>query len=137
MVVVFLAFYFTVFAIIRAGQLEVQFPFYYVSYIIFPLMSWIPLGVIVLLMIDHCEQGEYVSFASEQRPPDPRDWDIGVGSESSLGEEQQDESEQALGEHHNEGDVVVMATEKTQPLLINQSINDHEGYISPVSGGHP
>ena len=90
---------------------------YYLSYATLPFLVWIPLVFIVVLSEGHCEQGEYVSLTSEQRPLDPPDWHIDVGSESSLAEEQQDESEQALGEHRNERDVAAMAMEKTLPLL--------------------
>ena len=101
----------------KVGQLDVSLESYQIAYIILPLLLSVQLSIIMAFLVGHCEQGEYVSFASEQRPPDPRDWDIDVGSESSLAEEQQDESEQALGEHHNEHDVAAMVMEKTQPLL--------------------
>ena len=103
------------------GQLDVSLATYHASYIVLPFLLSIQLSLIMAFLVGHCEQGEYVSFASEQRPPDPHDWD--VESELFLAEEQQDESEQALREHHafgerhNERDVAAMAMEKTQPLL--------------------
>ena len=90
---------------------------YYASYAALPFLVWIPLVFIVVLSEGHCEQGEYTSLAAEQKPPDPHDGDIDVESGSSMTEEQQDESEQALGEHRNEHDLAAMAREKTLPLL--------------------
>ena len=90
---------------------------YYLSYAALPFLVWLPLVFIVVLSEGHCEQGEFTSLASEQRPHDPCDWSIDAGSESPMTEGRQDESEQALGEHHNERDVAAMAMEKTLPLL--------------------
>ena len=39
----------------------------------------------------HCSRGEYISIAADQRPPDPRDWD--VESEASVTEGKQDEAD--------------------------------------------
>ena len=90
---------------------------YYGSYAALPILVWLPLVFIVALSEGHCEQGEFTSLAAEQRPPDPHDWSIDVESGSSMAEEQQDESEQALREHQNERDLVAVVVEKTLPLL--------------------
>ena len=89
----------------------------YASVVALPILVYIHLAFIVALSEGHCEQGEYTSLASEQRPPDPRDWDIDVESGSSMTEEQQDESEQALRKHQNERDLAAVVVEKTLPLL--------------------
>ena len=114
---VIIAVYFSITMLNLAGQLEITIKNYYLAYVALPLFVWLPLAFIVGLSEDHCEQGEYTSFASEQKPPDTRDWDIDAESGSLMTEGGQDESEQALEEHPNERDVAAMAMEKTLPLL--------------------
>ena len=41
----------------------------------------------------HCSKEEYISIAEDQRPPDPRDWD--VESEASVTEGEHDEANTA------------------------------------------
>ena len=36
----------------------------------------VPLMGVIHYLLDHDEEGEYISIAPEQRPPDPRDWDV-------------------------------------------------------------
>ena len=40
------------------------------------MLICIPLIYIVLNLEAHCSRGEYISFAADQRPPDPSDWDV-------------------------------------------------------------
>ena len=49
---------------------------YYFAYLFLPMLICIPLIYIVLDLEAHCGRGEYISFAADQRPPDPRDWDV-------------------------------------------------------------
>ena len=60
---------------------------YYVAYTLLPMLICIPLMYVIFQLLKHCDKGEYASFAADQRPPDPRDWD-----EESATEEQQDEA---------------------------------------------
>ena len=63
---------------------------YYVPHaILICLICW-PLSYIILYLKDHCDKGEYASFATDQRPLDPRDWDVESGSSMTAG--QQDEA---------------------------------------------
>ena len=57
-----------------------------------PMLTAIPLLRITKVLEGHCTQGEYASCALDQRPPDPRDWDIDVESESSMTDGLQDDS---------------------------------------------
>ena len=43
-------------------------------------MICVPLIYIVRFLEAHCSRGEYISIAAEQRPPDPRDWDVESGT---------------------------------------------------------
>ena len=63
---------------------------YHFAYIILPMLIYLPLSYIIYYLDTHCDKGEYVSFAADQRPLDPRDWD--VESESSMTAGQQDEA---------------------------------------------
>ena len=56
-----------------------------------PALICHPLGLVIFIYLHaHCDKGEYVSIAADQRPLDPRDWD--VESESSVAERQHDEA---------------------------------------------
>ena len=57
---------------------------------IVPTLICHPLGLVILYLHAHCDKGEYVSIAADQRPLDPRDWD--EESESPLTEGQHDEA---------------------------------------------
>lgn len=60
------------------------------SYLVLPFFVCPSLGYIISKVNGHCKQGEYVSFAPDQRPPDPRDWDVESAVNYLKG--QQDES---------------------------------------------
>ena len=49
---------------------------YYPAYLFLPMLICFPLAYIVLDLKAHCSRGEYISFAPDQRPPDPSDWDM-------------------------------------------------------------
>ena len=71
---------------------------YYVAYTLLPLLICIPLMSVIFQLSKHCDKGEYASFAADQRPPNPSDWD-----EESATEEQQDEAStcsSSTGENH-------------------------------------
>ena len=63
---------------------------YYLAYMILPMLISVPLGYIIYYLEAHCDKGEYASFAADQKPLDPRDWD--VESESSMTAGQEDEA---------------------------------------------
>ena len=48
---------------------------YYVAYTLLPLLICISLMYVTFYLSNHCDKGEYASFAADQRPPDPSDWD--------------------------------------------------------------
>ena len=63
---------------------------YHVAYMILPGQIYYPLFYVIIYLESHCDKGEYVSFAADQRPLDPRDWDVESGS--SVTARQQDEA---------------------------------------------
>ena len=62
---------------------------YYIANMLLPLLIYFPLGYVIVYLSNHCDKGEYASFAADQRPPDPSDWD--VESQSSVTSGQHDE----------------------------------------------
>ena len=56
-----------------------QFLHYY-AYPSLPVLICVPLIYIVQFLGAHCSRGEYISIAADQRPPDPRDWDVESGT---------------------------------------------------------
>ena len=62
---------------------------YYIAYVLLPLLIYFPLGYVIVYLLKHCDKGEYASFAADQRPLNPEDWD--VESETSVTEGQYDE----------------------------------------------
>ena len=68
----------------------VLYELYYLAYTFLPLLISGPLMVITYLIKAHCDKGEYISIPADQRPPDPRDWD--VESEASVTEGEHDEA---------------------------------------------
>ena len=61
-----------------------------VAYIALPLLLCAPLFFIIHKLKDHCDRGEYISFAADQRPIDQSDRD--EESESFVTEGEQDEA---------------------------------------------
>ena len=59
---------------------------HYYAYPSLPVLICAPLACIVLNLEAHCSRGEYISFAAEQRPPDPRDWDVESGASVKAGQ---------------------------------------------------
>ena len=51
----------------------------YLAYFILPMLIYFPLGYAIVYIQFHCEKGEYVSFAADQKPLDPADWDVESG----------------------------------------------------------
>ena len=90
---------------------------HYVAYISLPMLTFVPLGIILAFVLHQCEKGEYVSFAADQRPLDPRDWD--VESRLSVTERRQDEA-RTDGERNS-----INETEQSQ-LIDTNSINETE-----------
>ena len=62
---------------------------YYVAYMLLPLLIYFPLAHVIPYLPKHCDQGEYVSIAADQRPPNPSDCD--VESQPSVTSGQHDE----------------------------------------------
>ena len=65
-------------------------PLYDSDYMFFPVLVCFPLSYVIVYLEAHCDKGEYASFAADQRPLDPRDWDVESGSSVTAG--QQDEA---------------------------------------------
>ena len=63
---------------------------YYVAYGFLPILICLPLGYVVIKLEDHCEQGEFVSYAKEQEPHDT------IQEQHPAVEEQRP----PVGEHH-------------------------------------
>ena len=75
--------------LIDETELEVEH-LYYVAYMFLSLLISLPLTYIMAHLATHCDKGEYVSITADQRPLDPRDWDVESGSSMTAG--QQDEA---------------------------------------------
>ena len=92
---------------------------YYVAYEFLPILICLPLGYVVIKLEDHCEQGEFVSYAKEQEPHDTiqeqqlavEEQQLAVEEQRPPVEEQQpaveeqqpavEEQHPAVGEHHH------------------------------------
>ena len=99
---------------------EKPLPFlHYVAYLCLPMLTFMPLGVILHCLPFQCEKGEYVSFAADQMPRDPRDCDVESGP--SVTERRQDEA-RTDGERNS-----INETEQSQ--LIDTNSNTGYGAI--------
>ena len=58
---------------------------HYYAYPALPILICVPLAYVILNLEAHCSRGEYISFAADQRPPDPRDWDVESGTSMKAG----------------------------------------------------
>ena len=85
----------------------------YYAYPSLPALICAPLMYIVQFLEAHCSRGEYISFAADQRPPDPRDWDVEPGTSMKAGQHHIATSMQR--ESANVNDVL---DEKEETLLI-------------------
>ena len=78
---------------------------YYVAYGFLPILICLPLGYVVIKLEDHCEQGEFVSYAKEQEPHDTiQEQQPAVEEQCPPVEEQQlavEEQRPPVGEHHH------------------------------------
>lgn len=91
---------------------------YYMAYGWLPVLLAYPLMYVMIKLLRHCKQGEYVSFADDQRPLQSCDWDEG-----------QDESvviEQAWGESGNTSGASCNETEETR--ILGTNTNAGKGY---------
>ena len=89
-----------------------QFLHYYV-YPGLPILLCGPLIYIVQFLEAHCSRGEYISFAADQRPPDPRDWDVESGTSMKAGQHHI-----ATSMQRESGNVNDVLDEKEETLLI-------------------
>ena len=89
-----------------------QFLHYY-AYPLLPMLICVPLAYIVQFLEVHCRRGEYISIAADQRPPDPRDWDVESGT--SIKTRQHYIANSMQGESGNSSEVL---DEKEETLLI-------------------
>ena len=85
---------------------------HYSAYVLLPILLYGPLGYIVKYLAAHCDKGEYVSFAADQRPLDPHDWDVESGSSMTAG--QQDEASTGGASGNTSG----TAANETEELLL-------------------
>lgn len=94
----------------------------FLVYLILAVLMSFNLGIIVIPSLEnHCKQGEYINVAADQRPHDPRDWDIDVESGTERLQDVSATNEPALGENDNEHSVPPMETEETQSFLATNS----------------
>ena len=91
---------------------SLQFLHYY-AYPSLPILLCVPLIYIVQFLGAHCSRGEYISIATDQRPLDPRDWD--VESETSIKTRRHYIANSMQGEGGNSSEVL---DEKEETLLI-------------------
>ena len=97
---------------ISEGKDSLQFLHYY-AYASLPVLLCVPLIYIVQFLGAHCSRGEYISIATDQRPLDPRDWD--VESETSIKTRRHYIANSMQGEGGNSSEVL---DEKEETLLI-------------------
>ena len=70
--------------------LDLKEVLYNFDYAFFPVLVFYPLWYIILYLIkDHCNKGEYISIGADMRPLDQRDWD--VESAASVAEREHDQ----------------------------------------------
>ena len=70
--------------------LDLKEVLYNFDYAFFPVLVFYPLWYIILYLIkDHCNKGEYISIDADMRPLDQRDWD--VESAASVAEREHDQ----------------------------------------------
>ena len=82
---------------------------YYIANMLLPLLIYFPLGYVIVYLSNHCDKGEYASFAADQRPPSSSDWDVETQSSVTSGQHDEDFGRERLGgdldraeEQHNE-----------------------------------
>ena len=63
---------------------------YYVAYVLLPMLIYFPLAYVIIYLSKHCDKGEYASFAADQRPPNPNDWDVESGTSVTSGQHDED-----------------------------------------------
>ena len=81
--------------------------FYYIGYGSLPVLLGLPLIFVIIVLLIHCKQEEYVSLTANQRPLRPCDWDVESGllvSEEQQLLEKGVTNEQELGESGNTSD---------------------------------
>ena len=71
---------------------------YYIANMSLPLLIYFPLGYVIVYLTSHCDKGEYASFAADQRPSDPSDWDVESQSSVTSGQHDEDFGRERLGE---------------------------------------
>ena len=86
---------------------------HYYAYPLLPMLICVPLIYIVQFLEVHCSRGEYISIAADQRPPDPRDWDVESGT--SIKTRRHYIASSMQGESGNSSEVL---DEKEEILLI-------------------
>ena len=86
---------------------------HYYAYAFLPVLICAPLAYIVPFLEAHCSRGEYISFAADQKPPDPRDWDVESGT--SIKTRRHYIANSMQGEGGNSSEVL---DEKEETLLI-------------------
>ena len=102
-----------IFIIYDKTQPSRHFRYYYFAYMLLPSHLCLPLIYVVKYLEAHSDRGEYVSFAADQRPLDPRDWDMESGSSVTAG--QQDEA----GTGRVSGGTSSVAPNETESVLID------------------
>ena len=66
---------------LKTDRMDAQQFLHYYAYPALPILICVPLIYIVRFNLEaHCSRGEYISIAPDQRPPDPRDWDVESGT---------------------------------------------------------
>ena len=109
-------FFFTYYNV-RNNNTTVQSPrlkMYYIAYMLLPAQVCLPLAYVIKYLEAHCDREEYTSFAADQRPLDPRDWD--EESESPMTEGQQDET--SMQRVRECGNVIGEATAENEETLL-------------------
>ena len=111
---------------------------YYLAYSFLPLLIFLPLVVVTFYLAKtHCDKGEYISIAADQRPLDPRDWDVesetdgeddeaNTGGESNIvngeppcGGNVESESEGENDEASNAGESCIINSEPPNPCELD------------------
>ena len=78
--------YVIVYTNILTGPIHTIHLLYHFAYLLLPTLICDTLACIVIYLEAHCDKGEYVSFAADQRPLDPRDWDMKSGTAAQQDE---------------------------------------------------
>ena len=96
--------------------LDLKETLYDFDYAFFPVLVFYPLWYVILYLIkDHCDKGEYTSLAADMRPPDQRDWDVESEASVTEGEHEEESNGEESGNINEEDPIEIEETLLIEP----------------------